>query len=397
MSTLMEKMCLPAIKILSVDDEAPMESLMKQYFRRQIRNGEYEFFFARNGVEALEVMDNTPDIEIVLLDINMPEMDGLTLLAKLNEMHKPALRVIMVSAYGDMANIRQAMNNGAFDFAIKPIDMDDLDTTIKKAIEQINYVHESQKEHSQLVSLKQDLMTARDIQQYILPQVFPPFPEDSDKLDIYASMEAAKDIGGDFYDFFRIDDDHIAFVIGDVCGKGIPAALFMAVSRTVIRSKGLSCSSISACMTESNRLLAAYSVDCMFVTVFCAIYNTKTGLVTYCNAGHNPPHVLRSNCTVEELPRSTNALVGIFEGMEYEEDTLQLESGDTLVMFTDGVTEAMNPELEEFGTERLKAVLNGLADKSSQQIINAIKTAITDFADGAEQSDDITMLVIKRK
>ena len=228
-----------AIKILSVDDEAPMELLMKQYFRHQIRNGEYEFFFAHNGMEALEIMKDTPDIEIVLLDINMPEMDGLTLLALLNEMHNPALRVIMVSAYGDMANIRQAMNNGAFDFAIKPVDMDDLDATIKKAIAQINYVHETQKEHSQLESLKKDLMTARNIQQYILPQVDSAFPEDSDKLDIYASMEAAKDIGGDFYDFFRIDDDHIAFVIGDVCGKGITAALFMAVSRTIIRSKGM--------------------------------------------------------------------------------------------------------------------------------------------------------------
>ncbi len=373
-----------------------MELLLKQYFRRQIRNGEYEFLFARNGMEALEIMVATPDIEIVLLDINMPEMDGLTLLAKLNEMHRPALRVIMVSAYGDMANIRQAMNNGAFDFAIKPIDMDDLSATIKKAIEQICYVHESQKEHSQLVSLKKDLMTARDIQQYILPRVFPPFPEDSDKLDIYASMEAAKDIGGDFYDFFRIDDDHIAFVIGDVCGKGITAALFMAVSRTIIRSKGLQYGRAGACMTASNRLLAAYSVDCMFVTVFCAIYNTKTGLVTYCNAGHNPPHLLRSDGSVEVLPKSKNVLVGIFDDMEYEENTLQLASGDTLVMFTDGVTEAWNPQKMEFGTERLNAILGGLVDKGSRQIVDTIKTAITDFAEGAEQSDDITMLVIKK-
>ena len=384
------------VKILSVDDEAPMELLIRQYFRRQIRNGEYEFLFARNGMEALEIMVATPDIEIVLLDINMPEMDGLTLLARLNEMHRPALRVIMVSAYGDMANIRQAMNNGAFDFAIKPIDMDDLSATVKKAIKQISYVHESQKEHLQLVSLKKDLTTARDIQQYILPQTFPPFPEFSDKLDVYASMEAAKDIGGDFYDFFRIDSDHIAFVIGDVCGKGISAALFMAVSRTIIRSKGLQYGRAGACMTASNRLLAAYSVDCMFVTVFCAIYNTKTGLVTYCNAGHNPPHLLRSDGSVEVLPKSNNALVGIFDDMEYEENTLQLASGDTLVMFTDGVTEAWNPQKMEFGTERLNAILGGLVDKGSRQIVDTIKTAITDFAEGAEQSDDITMLVIKK-
>ena len=374
-----------------------MESMMKQLFRREIRSGEYEFYFARNGVQALDILKDTPDIEIILLDINMPEMDGLTMLAKVNEMQNPALRVIMVSAYGDLANIRQAMNNGAFDFVMKPINLADLSMTIEKAIEQINYVHESQKEHSQLESLKKDLTMARDIQQYFLPQMFPPFPENSDRLDIYASMEAAKDIGGDFYDFFRIDNDHLAFVIGDVCGKGIPAALFMAVSRTIIRSKGVQCGSAGACMTESNRLLEAYSADCMFVTVFYAIYNTKTGIVAYANAGHNPPLLLRNDGTVEELPRSKNMMLGVFDMAAFEEDSLQLEPGDTLVMFTDGVTEAMNPDETEFGTERLKMTLGGLVGKSSQQIIGGVRAAIKDFTDGAEQSDDITMLVVKRK
>ena len=388
---------MAAVKILSVDDEAPLELLMRQYFRRKIRNGEYEFYFAHNGLEALSILYNTPDIEIILSDINMPEMDGLTLLAKVNEMRNPALRVIMVSAYGDMKNIREAMNNGAFDFATKPIDMDDLSLTIEKAIAQINFVHESQKEHAQLESLKNDLTTARDIQQYILPSVFPPFPEDSALVDIYATMEAAKDIGGDFYDFFRIDDDRIALVIADVCGKGIPAALFMAVSRTIIRSKGMQGGSAAACMTEVNRLLAAYSVGNMFVTVFYAIYNTKTGLVSYCNAGHNPPHLLRQDGTVSELPLSSNTIVGVFDGLEYGEDTLQLEQGDALFMFTDGVTEAMDAEYKEFGTERLDGILGQQTNANCQQIVEAVKAGIKDFVGDAEQSDDITMLVVKRK
>ena len=387
---------MAAIKILSVDDEAPLELLMKQYFRRKIRNGEYEFFFAHNGLEALSILYNNPDIEIVLSDINMPEMDGLTLLAKVNEMRNPALRVIMVSAYGDMKNIREAMNNGAFDFATKPIDMDDLSLTIEKAIAQINFVHESQKEHAQLESLKNDLTTARDIQQYILPRVFPPFPEDSDKLDIYASMEAAKDIGGDFYDFFRIDDDHIALVIADVCGKGIPAALFMAVSRTIIRSKGMQGCSAETCLTESNRLLAAYSVDDMFVTVFYAIYNIKTGSVNYSNAGHNPPHLLRKDGTIIELPMSKNTIMGVIDGMEYQMENFQMEQGDTLVLFTDGVTEAMDAKFNEFGVERLDKILSQQTGCDCQQIVEAIKAGIKDFVDEAEQSDDITMLVVKR-
>ena len=198
---------MAAIKFLSVDDEEQIEFLMKQYFRRKIRGGEYEFFFARNGVEGLKILHDHPDIDIILCDINMPEMDGLEMLAKVNEMQNPVLRVIMVSAYGDLENIRQAMNDGAFDFATKPIDMDDLDRTIEKAIKQIDFVRQSQKEHKKLKGLEKDLAAANEIQQFILPCVFPPFPEESDKLDIYASMEAAKDIGGDFYDFFRIDDD----------------------------------------------------------------------------------------------------------------------------------------------------------------------------------------------
>ena len=388
---------MATIKILSVDDEAPIELMMRHHFRREIRSGKYEFFFARNGLEALAVLANTPDIEIILCDINMPEMDGLTLLAKVNQMHNPAMRVIMVSAYGDMTNIRQAMNNGAFDFAMKPIDMDDLARTIEKAVEQIRYVHESQKEHTQLESLKEDLVSAKEIQQSFLPSVFPPFPEDSDKLDIYASMEAAKDVGGDFYDFFRIDGDRIALVVADVCGKGIPAALFMAVSRTIIHSKGMQGVSAAECLKVSNQLLATSSADYMFVTVFYAIFNTKTGLVTYSNAGHNSPHIVRAHGTVEQLPMDGQFMVGAFAEEEYADKTLHMEHGDTLVMFTDGVTEAMDSTGRLFGTDRLNRILSGVADKSSQEIVEAVKAGIVEFVGDAEQSDDITMLVVRRK
>ncbi len=385
------------IKILSVDDEMDLELLLTQYFRRKIRKGEYEFVFAHNGLEALTMMVKHPDIEIILSDINMPEMDGLTLLAKVNEMRNPALKVIMVSAYGDMGNIRQAMNNGAFDFATKPIDLDDLSVTIEKAIEQIEYVHQMQKEHSQLESLKGDLAIACEIQQAILPRVFPPFPEDSDKLDIAASMTPAKDVGGDFYDFFRIDDDRIGFVIADVSGKGIPAAIFMAVSRTLIRATGVRGVSPADCLTYSNKLLAAESVDCMFVTVFYGIFNLKTGEISYCNAGHNPPYILKRGGAVEVLPMSQDPMVGAIDGIEYHGATLQLDHGDSLVMFTDGVTEAMNAQNEEFGEERLEDTLAEVTMHNCQQIVEAIKVDVAAFVGDAEQSDDITVLALKRQ
>ena len=385
-----------AVKILSVDDEMDLELLLTQYFRRKIRKGEYEFVFAHNGLEALTMMVKHPDIEIILSDINMPEMDGLTLLAKINEMRNPALKVIMVSAYGDMGNIRQAMNNGAFDFATKPIDLDDLSVTIEKAISQIEYVHAMQKEHSQLESLKGDLAIAKEIQQAILPRVFPPFPEEQDKIDIAASMVPAKDVGGDFYDFFRIDDDHIGFVIADVSGKGIPAAIFMAVSRTLIRATGIRGGSPADCIAYSNKLLAADSVDCMFVTVFYGILDLKTGEVSYCNAGHNPPYLLKRNGKIEALPMSKDTMVGAFDGLEFHNVSLQLDHGDALVMYTDGVTEAMNPENEEFGEARLEDTLEEVTLHNCQQIIDAIKADVATFTGEAEQSDDITILALKR-
>ena len=311
-----------AVKILSVDDELDLEVLLTQYFRRQIRKGEYEFAFAHNGLEALQKLLETPDFDIILSDINMPEMDGLTLLAKVNELKNPAMKCIMVSAYGDMDNIRSAMNKGAFDFATKPIDLDDLSRTIEKAIEQVRYIRESQQEHNQLESIKNDLAIAGEIQQTILPRSFPPFPELTEVVDIYASMTPAKDVGGDFYDFFQIDDERIGLVIADVSGKGVPASLFMAVSRTLLRATALRGVSSAECLTYANKLLCKESLDSMFVTVFYGIYHYKTGMMDYTNAGHNPPYLLRGGRTVECLPVASNFVVGVFDDIEFESNTL---------------------------------------------------------------------------
>lgn len=149
-------------------------------------------------------------------------------------------------------------------------------------------------------------------------------------------------------------------------------------------------------MAESNHMLASYSFDYMFVTVFYAVYNTKTGLVTYCNAGHIPPHILRADGTTEELPLPENIVLGFRGGWDYKESTLQLERGDTLVMFTDGVTEAIRGR-SMFGSKRLDLVLGGQIGNSSQKIIEGIKTGINDFVGDTEQNDDITILVLKRK
>ena len=336
------------------------------------------------------------DYDIILSDINMPEMDGLTLLTKINEMQNPALKCIMVSAYGDMGNIRQAMNNGAFDFATKPIDLDDLSVTIEKAIEHIQYIKTMQKEHNELTGIKGDLAVAREIQQAILPRIFPPFPEEAVHMDIAASMNAAKDVGGDFYDFFRIDDDRIGFTIADVSGKGVPAAIFMAVCRTLIRATGIRGVSPSERITYSNDLLSQESVNYMFVTIFYGIYNIRTGEVTYTNAGHNPPYLMKANGTVEILPMSKDIVAGAINGFQFSEETFQLERGDTLLLFTDGVTEAIDPDENEYDNERLKKLLQQCGKLSCKEIVDAVKADVKAFAGDAEQSDDITLMAMKR-
>ena len=386
-----------AVKILSVDDELDLEILLTQYFRRKIRKGEYEFSFAHNGLEALKMMLEKKDFDIILSDINMPEMDGITLLTKINEMRNPALKCIMVSAYGDMGNIRSAMNNGAFDFATKPIDLDDLSRTIEKAIEEIEFVRKSQQEHTQLVSIKSDLAVAGEIQQAILPQKFPPIEEMADMVDLVATMTPAKEVGGDFFDFFKIDEKRLGFVIADVSGKGVPASIFMAVSRTLLRATGMRGIDTNECLNYVNNMLCHESIDSMFVTVFYGIYNTETGLVEYTNAGHNPPYVVRADGTVDTLPMSENIVAGMFDDFTFTQSTLQLDKGDMLVLFTDGVTEAFNTSGEMFDEKGLETTLeNKGAGKSSHDICQEILKDVNDFSGKEPQSDDITLMAIRR-
>ena len=386
-----------AVKILSVDDEVDLELLLTQYFRRKIRKGEYEFFFAHNGLEALQMLLKHPDIDIILSDINMPEMDGLTLLTKINEMRNPSLKCIMVSAYGDMDNIRHAMNNGAFDFATKPIDLDDLQLTINKAVEQIEFIRSAQKEHNQLVDIQSDLTVAREIQHAILPRTFKLKLDAADSVDIHASMVAAKDVGGDFYDFFPIDDHRIGFTMADVSGKGVPAAIFMAVSRTLIKATGIRGLPSNECISTVNNMLCDESVDSMFVTVFYGIYDLNTGMIDFTNAGHNPPYILHADGSVEMLKSECNLVLGAVEGIPFKNESLQLEKGDTLVMYTDGVTEAENIDHHQFGETRLEETLAKLKGTISEEIVTAINAQVKEFAGEAPQSDDITLLVIRRK
>jgi len=381
-------------KMLVVDDEPDLEPMIRQRFRKKIHEGKYEFVFASNGLEALSRLLEHKDIGIVLSDINMPEMDGLTLLAKLNELRNPALRTVIVSAYGDMDNIRTAMNRGAYDFITKPIDFSDLEMTIEKTIKEVEQVRNAIQEHDKLLAIQYDLDTARNIQSAILPKKFPPFPERKE-FEIFASMEPAKEVGGDLYDFFLLDDNRVGFVIGDVSGKGVPAAIFMAVSRTLIRATALKGIPPDECLTYVNNLLSNESVASMFVTVFYGVLDYRKGELTYANGGHNPPYIVSSEGKVTPLELTGGLALGVAEGIIFNSKKIQLDKGDTIFTFTDGVTEAMNNDFDLYAEERLEKLLSDKFDLNVTELVNHTFESVHLYAEGAIQSDDITVLAIK--
>jgi sigma-B regulation protein RsbU (phosphoserine phosphatase) len=236
---------------------------------------------------------------------------------------------------------------------------------------------------------RQEMLAAAEIQQSILPRPLACIGA-ARAVDLHAEMRPAREIGGDFYDYFLIDERHLALTVADVSGKGIPAALFMAVSRTVLRSIGTH-GELAPRMQEVNRLLAADNSTCMFVTMFYAVLDLATGELRYCNAGHNPPYLLRA-AGGREILTSTGVPFGIDPGQPYRIATTALRPGDALFVFSDGITEAFNANGVEFGTTGLEAALEAARGSSAAELVARILQATTAFIAGAEQSDDITAL-----
>jgi sigma-B regulation protein RsbU (phosphoserine phosphatase) len=382
-------------KILVVDDEPDLELLMRQKFRRKIQDQSYRFVFAQNGADALKIAQEDSAVHVVMTDINMPQMDGLTLLGKLREtINDRIVESIVVSAYGDMQNIRTAMNRGAFDFLTKPIDFQDLELTLNKTLDRVNAILQAMQARQQLHVIRQELDVAARIQQSILPRKFPAFPN-RPEFDIYAYMIPAKEVGGDFYDFFLIDADHIGFVIGDVSGKGVPSAIFMANCRALLRSIASRGVAPGDCLTQVNKALAVDSESGMFVTVFYGILDTRTGEVSYANGGHNPPYHVVSGGEVRAIEGTSGLVVVVLDGFTFADRTLQLAPGDRVLLYTDGVTEAMNAQDDMYSDERLHEFLGVNRPAALSDVVHAIIDDVKRFANGHPQSDDITSLVIQ--
>ncbi|MDR9416771.1 MAG: SpoIIE family protein phosphatase [Gracilimonas sp.] len=380
-------------KILVVDDEPDLQMLILQKFRKEIKQDVYTFDFAENGEEALNKLEDENDISLVLSDINMPKMDGLTFLTEAQKLENPTFKTVIVSAYGDMENIRTAMNRGAFDFVTKPIDFGDLTTTIEKSLKEIQLIYDGIERKKTLEAVQSDLETASRIQQKMLPQEFPPFPDRKD-FSIYAEMHTAKQVGGDLYDFFLLDEDRLGFVIGDVSGKGVPASLYMAVSRTMLKAIASQIDDPGTCLQTVNEMLIPESDLTTFVTVFYGVLNTKTGQVRYCNGGHNLPYVIRENGEIEEVDNTDGLLLGKIEDITFETKELILKPGEKILLFTDGVTEATNELGDMYEEPKLEELLRKHAGDNTNKLVRTVIVDVLKFMNKADQSDDITVLSV---
>lgn len=241
-----------------------------------------------------------------------------------------------------------------------------------------------------------ELALAEKIQADMLPNLFPAFP-DRAEFDLYASMNPAKEVGGDFYDFFMIDDDHLGLVIADVSGKGIPAAMFMMFSKNIIANNTMLGKSPAKALMDANEAICANNSEEMFVTVWLGVLEISTGKLTAANAGHEYPALMTPDGNFELYKDKHGLVIGGMEGAKYREYEIQLEPGSKLFVYTDGVPEATNSSEELFGTERMVEALNVMHDTEPKKLLEGVRSAVDDFVKDAEQFDDLTMLCLEYK
>ena len=306
--------------------------------------------------------------------------EGMT--RPLRRLHQAVGRV----AKGDLTPVRDVASRD---------EVGDVASAFNRMVEDLTHYIEDLKETTAAKErIESELMIARDIQMGILPKIFPPYPE-REEFDLYATIEPAKEVGGDLFNFFLLDDDHLCLVIGDVSGKGVPASLFMAVTTTLIRSKATKGLAPSTVLQRVNEDLSLDNPSMMFVTLLLGVLDIRTGELEYCNAGHNPPLRIDAAGEVLTLEGSHGIALGVMEETEFPSNTITLGKGQTLFLYTDGVTEAIDPSEALYTEKRLMARLKEASADSPEKMIGAIMEDVNAFSAGTAQTDDITMVALR--
>ena len=371
--------------VLAVDDTPENLDVVKG-----ILSAEYIVKAATSGPMALKIAEKQPP-DLILLDIMMPDMDGYEVCRQLKENEQTRdVPIIFLTAMDQTTDEARGFELGAADYMTKPVNPPILQARVATHLALKSSMDEIRKHKDRM---QQELNVGRDIQMSMLPVTFPPFP-DRTEFFIHALLQPAREVGGDFYDFFFVSDDELCLVLGDVSGKGVPAALFMAVTKTMIKTQAADDSSPASIVTRVNEELSADNPACMFVTLFVAIVNVRSGELRFTNAGHNPPYILRRDGKLDCINQRHGPVIGAVEGVAYREDQIRIGEQDTLLLFTDGVTEAMDTSVQLYSEDRLEELLRK-SDNTPDQLTGAVLHAVEQFATGAEQADDITLLAFR--
>jgi sigma-B regulation protein RsbU (phosphoserine phosphatase) len=370
-------------RVLLVDDAKPNIDILVEGLK-----GDHKLSVAMNGETALQIAARTPP-DLVLLDIVMPGIDGYEVCSRLRRMPETAdVPIMFLSSLEEVQNKARGFEAGANDYLTKPFEMLEVKARVRSLLKAKAY-SDAVKEQ-----IAAELRVARDIQMGMLPHDFSPF-EEAYGVSFGAVLEPAREVGGDLYGVCAAAPDRLVMFLGDVSGKGIPASMFMVRAISLARLLSREIAEPERILAKLNDELSAENPSGMFVTFLCAVFEPTSRRLAMANAGHCRPILLSANEPPRWAVKSLGTALGFETGLEFERTDLTLNPGDTLILYSDGVSEAFNPQEECYGNDRLLADVHGLADESASTITASLLGNVRAFADGAPQSDDLAILVVK--
>ena len=381
--------------LLVVDDNEDNRYTLTHRLKRQ---GYANVTIAVDGWQALDLL-RAKRFDLVLLDIMMPELNGYQVLEQLKADEKLRhIPVIMISAVDELESVVRCIELGAEDYLAKPFNPTLLKARLGASLEKKRLRDQVM---ASLDRIEQELRTARELQMSMVPSAFPP-PTASIPVEIYAAMEPARQVGGDLYDFFTAEDGRFCFLVGDVSDKGVPAALFMAKTKTLVRMvttllrpTGSAAPGPHEVLARVNQELSRDNSGCMFVTAFFGMLDPRNAEVEFCNAGHAPPYRLTPEGEVVPLNGASGKALGIRGDLKYDAGSHRLRHGESLFLFTDGIPDALDGKGEPFTEDRLEAALRAVAAESPARIVRGVLDTLAGFVRDTQQEDDITAMALR--
>jgi sigma-B regulation protein RsbU (phosphoserine phosphatase) len=379
-------------KTLVIDDDPDFVALCRDGLVGLGRTGGHSFVFAANDAEALALMRDEPGLDLAAVSLDSPAISGMEVFKTLSGTRLRVPR-IAITASPEMGKVRRAIRAGAADFLVKPVEAGELVETLDRVYADCEARRKAWRTESQLSAIRREIDIAGEMQKRIIPEEFPAFGG----LDIAAHIASAKGMSGDFYDVFAAGPDQVGIVVADVAGKGIPAAFYMAVARTLIRATAMRGDEPAAVLHQVNHLLCSHDFPGMFVSAFYGVLDTRSWTMTFANAGHLPPYLIPGVGPVVALEGGEGCVLGVTEHLPYDQGQVALDAGEALFFFTDGLTEAFDVHRNQFSEDRLVVWLSEHRRASAKDLAHDVFATVATFTQGAEQSDDITSLVIKRR